>query len=570
MEDGRPVAVKHKTDDLFSKRKTIQIPRFGFRYSSFLCFLMAIVLLVGGCSSKSLPNPNKPELKQGGQLVYGSLQEPNTLNPLLSDFLATAEVSSLIFSGLLVNNEKGEWVPDLAVEVPTLQNGGVSQDGLSVTYKLRSGVTWHDGMPFTAEDVKFTWQLIMNPKVNIVSRDGYDRILAIDTPDSNTVIVRFKEYYAPYLTLFTSILPKHIIESAGDVNKAAFNRGPIGTGPFKFKEWRLAEAIVLEANTTYFRGKPNLDTIVYKIIPDNTIMLTLLKAGELDIMANVPFSQYEQVKSIEGVKVVSTPAMIWEHLDFNLDNPLFQDVRVRQAISLGIDKQALITNLFKNAASPAFGDQSPLSWGYNPVVKGAVRDVAAARELLVQAGWQQGTDGIFAKGGRKLLFSLSVPAGVKIRELTAQMIAQQLKETGIEVEVKVLDAQLFFADTLKKRRFETALYAWVAGVDPNNLNLWNSKKIPSAANRMEGQNYPGWRNAEVDLLTEQGARTVDIEARKQIYFRIQELIQQEYPIIPLYFRTNIDVAKNSVENYKSNPTPSGNLWNAWQWGIASK
>ena len=542
------------------------------RHSLLWCLILIAMLLVSGCSSKTVPNQNpiKREIKQGGQLVYGSLQEPDTLNPLLSDLLATAEVSSLIFSGLTITNDQGEWMPDLAAEVPTLQNGGVSKDGLTVTYKLRHGVTWHDGSPFTADDVKFTWQIIMNSKINVVSREGYDKIAAIDTPDQYTVIIRFKEYYAPHLILFNTILPKHVLEAMGDINKAPFNRSPIGTGPFRFKEWRLAEAVVLEANSSYFRGKPNLDTLIYKVIPDTNIMLSQLKAGEVDIVSNVAFAQLDQIKDIGGVQAIITPNMIWEHLDFNLDNTLFQDVRVRQAIALGIDKPALIANVLKGAASLAVGDQSPLSWGYNPGIQQEVRDVNAARELLVQAGWTLGDDGIFIKEGRKLAFSLSFPTGNKSREIVASVIGQQLKEVGISVEIRPIETKVFFEDVLKKRGFETAMYAWVAGSDPNNLSLWHSKWIPSSKNGFNGRNYPGWRNAEIDSLTEQGAYTIGIEARKQIYYRIQDIIVQEHPIVPLYFRSNIEAVRSNVVNYRSNPTSAGNLWNAWQWGFAAK
>jgi len=542
------------------------------RHSLVGCILLIGMLLVSGCSSKSVPNqsPVKREIKPGGQLVYGSLQEPDTLNPLLSDLLATAEVSSLIFSGLVATNDKGAWMPDLAVEVPTLQNGSMSQDGLTVTYKLRQGVTWHDGSPFTADDVKFTWQVIMNSKINIVSRDGYDKIKAIDVPDKYTVVVKFKEYYPAYLKLFSAILPKHILGAVDDVNKAAFNRSPIGTGPFKFKEWRLAESVVLEKNSAYFRGKPNLDTIIYKVIPDSNIMLIQLKAGEVDIVSNVAFSQLDQIKDIAGIQAVITPNMIWEHLDFNLDNALFQDVRVRQAIALGIDKQALIANVIKGAATPAFSDQSSLSWGYNPETKQDIRDVNAARELLVQAGWKLGDDGIFVKDGSKLAFSLAFPTGNRSREVVASVIGQQLKEVGIAVEIMPIDPKKFFDEVLKKRGFETVMYAWVAGIDPDNLSLWHSKKIPGRSNGYEGQNYPGWRNAEIDALTERGARTVNIEGRKTIYFRIQDIIAQEYPVVPLYFRSNIDAVKSTVVNFHANSTSSGNLWNAWQWGFAAK
>ncbi|SMC74550.1 peptide ABC transporter substrate-binding protein [Sporomusa malonica] len=537
-----------------------------------ILFLIVIAVVTVGCSQREeTPSPEKKNvaIQQGGQLKYGSLQEPNTLNPLLSDLLATAEVGKLVFSGLLITGDKGEWLPDLAVDVPTTANGGVSPDGLTVTYRLRPGVMWHDGTPFTAEDVKFTWQLIMNRKVNIVSRDGYDRISSIDTPDKQTVIVKFREYYAPYLTLFTTILPKHKLESAGDINKASFNRAPIGTGPFKFKEWQIAEAITFEANPGYYRGKPRLDSIVYKVIPDPNLLLTQLKAGEVDIVSSIGFSYLDQVKAIDGMRTVITSTMVWEHMDFNLDNPLFQDVRVRKAITSTIDRQAIVSSVLKGAASPAYGDQSPLSWAYNPMQQPPARDINAARDLLAQAGWQPGPDGVLTKDNKKLAFSLATPTGNKQREQTAQKIAEQLKEIGILVEVRPIDAPLFFSDVLKNRRFETAVYAWVAGVDPDNLNLWHSRKIPSRANAYDGQNYPGWRNQEVDKLIELGVRTIDITARKDIYFRIQDFIREDCPVVPLYFRGNIDVVKVSVTNYQPNPTPSGNLWNAWQWGFAA-
>ncbi|HEY3426617.1 MAG TPA: peptide ABC transporter substrate-binding protein [Negativicutes bacterium] len=540
---------------------------------TLICTLLIAALLLGGCSSSpknDLQIPAKRDIQSGGQLVYGSLQEPNILNPLLSDLLATAEVGRLLFSGLVLTNDKGEWLPDLALEVPTVQNGGLSQDGLTVTYRLRKDVKWHDGLAVTADDVRFTWQLIMNHKVNVITRDGYDKIAAIDTPDPYTVVVRFKEYYAPFLTLFPTILPKHALESESDINKSPFNRAPIGSGPFKFKEWRIAEAIVLQANPSYFRGKPTLDSIVYKIIPDTNILLTQLRSGEVDIVSNIAYAQLDQVKGIAGIRSIITPNMIWEHLDFNLDNALFQDKRVRQAIALGIDRQAMIDTVLKSIASPAVGDQSPLSWAYNTGLQPAGRDIAVARELLVQAGWQQGTNGIFSKDGRQLTFSLAVPSGNKMRELIAQNIVQQLKEVGIGVEIRLLEGPVFFGDVLKNRRFETALYAWVAGLDPDDMSFWNSKKIPSRNNGYDGQNYPGWRNPEVDTLTEQGIRTVDIETRKQIYFRVQELLVQEYPVIPLYFRANLDAVKNTVANYQPNATSTGNMWNAWQWGLMTK
>lgn len=534
-----------------------------------LCLLL---LFTAGCGDKmdKKQEPSKAQIQAGGKLVYGSLQEPNTLNPYFSDLIATAEVGSLIFSGLITMNDKGEWTPDLASAVPSVSNGGISPDGLTITYHLRPGVSWHDGASFTSEDVKFTWEFIMNRRANVVSREGYNKIASIDTPNPQTVVVRFREYYAPALTLFPVVLPKHLLGAAEDPNKAAFNRNPVGTGPFRFKEWRLAEAIVVEANPNYYRGKPKLDSIVYKIMPETNILLTQLKNGEVDIISNVNFSQLEQVKAIDHVRTLITPNMVWEHMDFNLDNELFQDIRVRQAIGLAIDRQSIVNSALKNAASPAVGDQPPITWAYNPALKPAPRNVNGAKDLLNQAGWKQGTDGIYAKNGRRLSFELLTTANNKIRENVAQIIAQQLKEIGVEVLVHPIEPTAFFGDVLKNRRFEAAMYAWVAGPDPDNFTLWNSKNIPGRSNGYEGQNYPGWRNPEVDKLTGQAATTVDVEARKQLYFRIQEMLLQDCPVISLYCRANIDAVRNTVVNYKPNPTPSGNLWNAWEWALTAK
>lgn len=533
--------------------------------------LAACLIILAGCSKTQDQEPAKRQIQAGGYLNYGSLYEPGTLNPLLTDVLSTWEVGRLIFSGLVQTDEKGQWLPDLAAEVPTYQNGGISADGKTVIYKLRQGVTWHDGQPFTAEDVKFTWQFIIDKKNNAFSQEGYSKISAIETPNPYMVVVRFKEYYPAYLGLFNIIVPKHALQDVKEINKAAFNRAPIGTGPFKFKEWKVAEAIVLEANTAYYRGKPNLDGINYKIIPDNNIVLTQLKAGEVDVVSNINIAQYDTVRSINNVQTLVTPSTVWEHLDFNLDNPMFKEGPVRQAIALSINKQAIISNILKSLAVVAVGDQPPFSWAYNTALSSPAHDVNAAKALLTQAGWKQGKDGIFEKDGKKLKFTLTTTAGNKVRESVAALISQQLQEAGIAVVVQAVDNKVFFEKMLKNRQFEAALFAWSAGIDPNNFNLWSSKAIPSAGNGWDGHNYAGWRNPEVDKLTLQARYSVDQEACKQSYYRIQELILQECPIIPLYFRSNIDVVKNTVVNFKPNPTaPAGNLWNAWQWGFVKQ
>jgi len=506
-------------------------------------------------------------VKQGGELVYGSLQEPNTLIPYLSNMVAATEVQSLIFNGLVMTNNRLEWQPDLAEVVPLPHNGGVSADGLNVIYRLKRGVKWQDGVELTSADVKYTWEFIMDPKNPVLSRQGYDQIAGIDTPDPYTVMIHFRQPYSAYLTLFPAILPQHIMAREKDPAKSPFSRAPIGSGPFKVSSWNLADSIVLEANDYYYKGRPRLDRITYKILPDVNIMLTQLKAGAIDIFSNVGFAQLDQVKAVSGMQVLFTANMLWEHMDFNLDKPLFQDLRIRQAIAFGLDRQSLAATTMKGAAVVSVADQPPVSWVYNSGLQPFVRDVGMARKLLTEAGWKPGNDGIMVKDGKRLAFTIVSIAGNKARENVLMAIQHQLREIGVEVTFS-LHALDYFTSILRQRNFDMALYGYVLGTDPDDTNLWNSRFIPSPANNFGGQNYSGWRNAEIDNLTVAAARTSDPEQRKQMYFRIQELIAGELPCIPLFFRANIDVVKNRVINFQPSPIPAGNLWNAWEWGIS--
>lgn len=538
-----------------------------------LIILSVAALAATGCWTKNqgeaLLGTNTKAMKQGGQLIYGSLQEPNTLLPYTTDLLAAAEVQSLIFSGLVSLNDKLEWQPELAEAVPTPHNGGVSANGLTITYRLRPGVQWHDGRELTSADVKYTWQFIMNTKNPVVSRQGYDRIAAIDTPDARTVIMRFREPYAGYLSLFPAILPEHILARETDAAKAPFSRTPIGTGPFKIVSWRLADAITLEANPAYYRGRPKLDSIVYKILPDINIMLTQLKAGAIDIMSNISFAQLDQAKAISGMRVLFTPNMVWEHIDFNLDKPLFQDLKVRQAVAFALDRQNMAATMLKGAAVVAVADQSPASWAYHSGVQPFVRDVNLAKNLLAEGGWQPGSDGIMVKDGKRLSVNIATVSGNKSRETIQTAIQQQLREAGIEVNFSVYAPEHFSVSVLRQRNFDMALYGYVLEVDPDNTSLWHSRFIPASSNGYAGQNYSGWRNAEIDSLTAAGVHATDLEQRRQIYARIQELIAGELPSISLYFRANIDAVNNRVGNFRPSPLPAGNLWNAWEWSISN-
>lgn len=510
-------------------------------------------------------------------IVFQSQQEPDSLNRLISDMVATNDAATPMMSALVTVDEKMNYVPDLAVEVPTAENGGVvlSKGGMSVIYHLKPA-KWHDGKPVTSADVEFTWKTFMDPAVKITTRDGYDKIAAVETPDRHTVVMKFKEVYAPYLTLFGVIVPKHLLEAEvrkhdkpGDshFNHCTWNRAPIGSGPFKFKEWVSGDHITYEANTAYFGTKPKVARLVFKVVPDENTAFIQLKSGDLDIYQSAALTQYEQLKALSNVAILETPSLSYEHLDLNMQNPLLKERAVRQAIAAAINREEISAKIYKGLYKPAYTDQNPLSFVYDPRVEQYnVYDPSRARDLLEKSGWKPGSDGIRVKGGKRLSFTVSSTTGRKPRELTEQVMIQYLKAVGIELRIANVPGPKLFGrpdGLLYTGKYDLALYAWSTNPDPNNLMLWHSKQIPPG-----GQNYTRFRNAEVDALTEKGTRTVDKAQRIAIYRRLQLLLAEELPMLPTLYWTTLDAVNKRVKGFKPNPTNSGNLWNCQEWHVA--
>lgn len=530
--------------------------------------IVAFGLVLGtGCGKKTDRAETRPTaLATGGKINIGSAIEPETWNPLLSDVAVVQDIGRLLFGGLLLQNDKGEWLPDLAAEIPTAENGGISPDGLTVTYRLKPGLKWQDGISLTSADVKFTYEFVLKNRNQVAWREGYEKILSVTTPDSLTAVVRFGEPYPFCLHLFPYILPAHRSAELTDPQQQNFNRLPIGSGPFQLKAWRRGDAIVFEANPQYHRGRPLLDSITYRIVTERQIVLSQLKIGEVDLVNQIGFDQLDTIRAVTGVNTFITRSVIWEHLDFNIDNPLFMDLRVRRAIAQGIDRGALIEKTLKNAAFPAQTDIHPLSWAYNPNLTPSGRNLATARELMNSAGWKPGGDGVLVREGRRLAFTLSVPSNEKARQLAATELSRQLRELGVEVKVQLVDGKQFFDQLLPNRRFEAVLFAWSTSTEPENYDYWHSRRIPSPVNRFTGKNFAGWKSMEVDSLLDSMRQNLDRTSRGEKFRRIEELLLLEVPVIPLYYRADVAAVKRNIENFKPNPF-SGNMWNVWEWGL---
>lgn len=511
-------------------------------------------------------------------VVWQQQQEPESLNSVVSNMMATVNATTPIMSALVTIDDQMNYVPDLAVEVPSVENGAVKVSGktMTVTYKLKPDAKWHDGKPVTSEDVKFTWQVWNDPAVKATTRDGYDKITRIDTPDAHTVVLHFKEVYAPYINLFGAILPKHLLEAdlkqqdkPGDshFNQSNWNRAPIGSGPYKFKQWIAGDKIVFEPNPDYFGEKPKLGTMIMKIVPDENTAFVQLKSGDIDIYNSAALTQYDQLKALADVKVHETPALTYEHLDLNLKNPLLADKAVRKAIAAAINREEISQKIYKGLYQPAYSDQAKSNLAYyNPEVEQMNKfDPEKAKQILEEAGYKPGPDGIRVKDGKRLSFEITTTTGRKPRELTEQVIASYLKAVGIEIKINnVPGAKLFGRPDglLYTGKFDLALYAWVSNPDPNNVFLWHTKSAPP-----NGQNYVRYSNPEVDKLTIEGNLTVDVKKRGDIYKRIQAILAEDLPMVPLLYWTTLDAVNARVQGFKANPTSAGNLWNCQFWAV---
>lgn len=506
-----------------------------------------------------------------GQVTVGLLGGIETLNPILSENFNETNIQNGIFEGLFYVDEKGNYLPGLAVEIPTVQNGGISKDGLTYTFKLRRGVTWHDGKPFTAEDVKWNWEIRMHPDVAVVSTDGWNKVKKVDVLDPYTIRFTLSEPYASFLLLWSGpvMVPKHAFDKVApkDITKGqAFSRNPIGTGPFKFKEWKDGSHVILEANTSYWGEGPYLERVIFRFVPDSNTLLTMVRTGEVDV-TQLQATQYTQAKTISRVNTVLVPAMIYAHITFNLDNPIFQDVRVRQALTYALPRHDIVSKILQGVGTVAASSTAPPSWAFNPNVKPLPFDLNKAKQLLDEAGWKDTDgDGIREKNGRKLSFTISTNQENFTRVQIEQVAQQYWKQIGADLQIRNYEGTTLFGDILENKKFDLILFAWVSPPDPDETTLYHSSQIVTATNK-DGQNYAGYRNAEVDKLLDEAKTLVDQEERKKRYWRIQEIVAKELPMIYLYYYTDVNVAVKNLVNFRPQGTTLGYTWNMFQWKL---
>lgn len=516
-----------------------------------------------------------PAAQAGKPIVIAMYQEPESLNPYLSVQSVVSVVSTAVYESLVDVSPDGKYTPALATDVPSTENGGLSKDGLTITYKLRDGVKWGDGKPFTAADVKFTWQAIMDNSNAVNSRAGYEDIASIDTPDPLTAVVKFKKLYAPALTLFRFVLPQQGFGGTA-MTGVPFNRKPFGTGPYMVKEWTSGESIVLEANPNY-RTPPATGGLIFRITPSREQSVLLLKSGEADVVWDLIEASIPEFQTNPNVKLWTTPSSNVEYLGLNLaqrgnpadpskPHPILGDINVRKALSLAIDRGVLVNKLMygkSTVATSAIG----LGWAADPSIAIAPYNPDEAKRLLDAAGWQPGADGIRQKNGQRLSLEITTTSGNKLRELAEQVLQQQLAAVGIELKINNVPSSTMFGNwasngPLQRGNYDISMDTWGPEIDPANFvaTLFQSASIPKESGG--GWNYFRINDPKIDAAIEAGRSTLDQAARKKAYAEVARLVNDTYAYIPLYNRLLINAFNANVTGWTPNP------WDDLTWDVA--
>jgi len=494
----------------------------------------------------------------GDSLVEGTIGEASTLIPLLATDSSSHAVAGQIYNGLVKYDKNLNIVGDVA------ESFDISPDGLIITFHLRKGVKWHDGAPLTSRDVLYTYHITIDPKTPTAYAEDFKQVKIITAPDEYTIRVAYDVPFAPALASWgMGILPAHLLEGK-DITKSPLARNPVGTGPYRLKEWVPGQKIVLVANNDYFEGRPFIDRYIFRIIPDSSTMYMELKAGSIDLMSLTPVQYARQTSSKNFTRRFNKfryPSPSYLYMGYNLRHPLFKDKRIRQAMTAAINKDELVQGVLFGMGQKSVGPIVPGRWAYNPAVRDIGYDPKHAAELLAQAGWKEkNSAGILVKDGKPFTFTILTNQGNQQRLMTAQIIQQRLRQVGIDVKIRIVEWAAFLKEFVNKGNFEVVLLAWSISQDPDMYDIWHSSK-----NKPGELNFTGYNNPEVDRLLIEGRNTFDIEKRKRAYFRIQDIFADEQPYTFLYVPDALPVVSSRIRGVET--APAGIGYNQIRWYV---
>jgi peptide/nickel transport system substrate-binding protein len=502
-------------------------------------------------------------------LRFADAGDVNTLNPHLGQFAAIGFLSSMTMAYLIKWDEQNNPYPELATQVPTQSNGGVSKDGLTIVFHIRKGVRWSDGAPFNADDVVFSTNVVNNPANNEVGRLGWDQITKLDEPDKYTVVYHLKKPYSPFVETFFStaganpcILPKHLLAQYPNINNVPYNSLPVGLGPFKYLRWDRAQKIVLVPNPYYWRGQPKLKKIIYDIVPDRNTVLSQLQAHELDMWNLVPGSYFGRAKGVPGLSIIRQPSYLYNHIDFNTERPAVRDPVVRAAIRMATDRQTVIdkigrgVGILQEVTTPKLAPYAVKSIPPVPF------DIARANAMLDKDGWVRGPDGVRQKNGIRLSLVYAINSGSTDTDETIELERSWWKQIGVDLTVRHYPIALMFAPLqqggiIYSNKWDIVGFAWLNGATGDSSPYFSCKSFPP-----NGQNNTRWCNPRAQAAMDAFFTHYEQPQRNADVLVVEQEFVKDVPMFVTSLREDIYAYNSDLKNFHPNSiTPFDNMMN---------
>ena len=481
-------------------------------------------------------------------LHLSTSSNPSRINPILATDSASSEIANYIFNGLVKYNKDGKQI------VGDLAKNFYFENNVTLVFELREGVKWQDGAAFSAKDVLFTYELINSPQVVSPYTSSFRMVKSVEIVDDLTLKVIYKEPYFKALELWMSgILPYHLLKDEKNIMSSQFNTKPVGTGPYRLSKLEFSKNIELEANEEYFEHRPRIDRIIYHVIPDANTRFLMLKTEKVDIGALEAMQMERQVEKpfFDNFRVIEEIAHAYTYLGFNLRREKFQDPRVREALSLAIDRKELVDILFMGHGQVCTGPFLPGGPSFNSTVKAPSQNLERAKALLQEAGYD---------AAHPFSFEIATSNSSSIRPYAAQILQYQLAKAGVEVKLRVMEWQAFLNTVVFPRAFDTVLLGWSLSLSPDPYLLWHSD-----SDKPGGFNFIGYHNKDVDGLIETMQGTVERMELSKIQQKIFASVVKDNPYLFLFIPSSITAVDKKIKNIE--PALNGIWHNYIEWEI---
>jgi len=508
----------------------------------------------GGVNSGSRTNAStKPH-----ELRFSYAEDLATLNPAFNIQAALAPLAEMTMAYLFRYGRDNRPVPELAVEVPTKENGAISPDGKTIRLKLRRNVKWSDGVPFSADDVIFSTDVMNDPRNNVVSRNGFELVEKMDEPDKYTVVFHLRRPFSAFLPIFfttggaePAIMPKHVLRSL-NINNAPYNSLPVGIGPFKYAAWNRGSDVELAPNPLYWRGLPKLKRVIFKIIPDRNTVFTQLTTGELDLWYPATGQFYSRIKTLRGYDVIRQPSYIYDHFDFNLTRPALRDRAVRQALRLALDRRTILEKvrhgigILQESLVPPNYPEAPKSVSMVPF------DIAKANQILDTAGWRRGPSGIRSKNGVRLSLEFASGVGAPDTDTQLELVRGWWKQLGVTITVKRYLTSMLFntaanGGIIYSGKFDIAALGTETEAVDDLSQSYSCKFVPPY-----GQNDSHYCNPALEPLFANFRSQYGYEAQAPILAKLDKAIVDDVPSIVTESREGLFAVSKDVKNFHPN------------------